>query len=66
MIRRLLLRVGDACSCALPPDWRDAARAEARTIDGTGALARWTLGLVRLRLRPGLALGRRRQQLRRR
>jgi hypothetical protein len=51
-MRTLLLRVCDACAGALPAEWGEAARAEARTIGGTWALLRWTLGLVRLRLAP--------------
>jgi hypothetical protein len=63
VIRRLLLQAGDAATRALPPEWRrEAARAEARAIDGSGALARWTLGLVRLSLSPATA----RRRLRRR
>jgi hypothetical protein len=62
VIRRLLLHVGDAATRALPLEWREAAGAEARAIDGTGALARWTLGLVRLSLSPATA----RRRLRRR
>jgi hypothetical protein len=62
MIRALLLRVGDACTRALPPEWGDAARAESRAIGSTANLARWTLGLVRLSLSPSTA----RRQLRRR
>jgi hypothetical protein len=60
MIRAALLRVGDACSRALPAEWGEAARAESREIESTVDLARWALGLVRLRLRPGLVLRRRR------
>lgn len=63
MTRRLLLRLGDACAGALPPEWRDAARAEAREIESTRDLARWTLGLLRLRLSPR-ATGRRRARRR--
>jgi hypothetical protein len=59
-MRRLLLRVGDACARALPPEWGEAARSASREIASTAALARWPLGLVRLRLRPGLVLRRRR------
>ncbi|HEY6054644.1 MAG TPA: hypothetical protein VIU86_11970 [Gaiellaceae bacterium] len=59
MIRRLLLRLGDACAGALPPDWRRAAQAEAREIESTRELACWTLGLVRVRLSPRAARRRR-------
>jgi hypothetical protein len=64
VIRALLLRAGDACTRSLPPEWRDAARAEARAIDGTGALVRWTLGYVRIAA--GLPGARRRLRRRRR
>ena len=55
MIRRALLAIGPACTAALPPEWRRAACTEAEHIEGTGELARWTLGLVRLSLRPSTA-----------
>jgi len=64
VIRALLLRVGDACSAALPPEWREAVRAEAQAIGSTRDLARWTLGLARLALRPSTARRRLRRRLR--
>jgi len=63
-MRGLLLRVGDACARALPPEWADAARAESREIESTADLARWTLGLARLSLAPATARGRRRRRRR--
>jgi hypothetical protein len=60
VIRSLLLRLGDACAGSLPPEWRNAVRAEARAIESKRDLARWTLGLVRLRLGPRAAVRRRR------
>jgi hypothetical protein len=62
VIRGLLLRLGDACTAGLPEEWREAARAEARAIESTPALARWTLGYVRLAVAPAAA----RRRLRRR
>jgi hypothetical protein len=54
VIRRLLLGLAFRASRGLPAEWAEAARAEAEHIGSTRELARWTLGLARLRLRgPG-------------
>ena len=63
MTRVLLLRLARLCARRLPPEWREAALAEAECVLTTRELACWTLGLARIALSP---LWRREWSLRRR